>query len=173
MNGAQMTGSARTRFASWMQTPIFSLPGIIFAVTLIGCEFGHGVAHIAPVQPPTGWDCIERTLRSMPGVRSVTHWVGGGGQRSAVHGGEKAEELHYYSYTGDDGGGIFYFIVSPNGSVLYRNSISTHSKLSQDFIDAILRKMRDLEQTLNGKCGLGNFVPLIQESCSDGTCNKN
>jgi hypothetical protein len=155
-----------------MRTRAMKILAILVSVVVIaGCDTMRGVTRVAYFEPAPDNECVIEAAKSINGLTDIKYTTESGGRPLTLHGIEKANVIHRYSYTYKDIENDFYFSESYNGKVEFRHGYGClNCYPPQELIDKIYPFIIQMENQLQEQCGVSGLVSGIQEFCSGVKC---
>jgi hypothetical protein len=137
-----------------------------------GCDMFYGILHKTQTFSPIPSDsCVVSAVQSIPGMSNVSSHLEAGGQPLTLHGIEKPDEIHRFSYEYYGVRSGFLYSVRYNGRAEFsHNYIYINRKPPQETIDRLYPALRAVDSALESQCGLVGLVASIREQCLGVRC---
>jgi hypothetical protein len=142
---------------------------IAFIPLLNGCDPGFGIIRsAADVSVVPSESCVVGALQAIPGIENVSARIEDGSRPLTLHGIERADKLQYYLYEYQGIPGWLYFSISYRGRASYRQGkiwLGFRTPQEQEMLDSLYPAFNLVEQALEAKCGMKNFIATVHEQC--------
>jgi hypothetical protein len=130
-------------------------------LALGGCETAEGVMREAQLDTVPDMGCVRRAVEAAPGGAKVTFIADPG-------------SVYDFDFEGAPGskvrGAVQLFEYRKGRFRYFASILQINSPPPQDIVDASRPVMRDVEQTIAVKCGLGELLPRVRETCANVAC---
>jgi hypothetical protein len=154
-----------------MPTLIKSIIFVFATILLSGCETLYGVHRTYSFDAELPLSCIENELKNMPRVTDVKYEQSQGGQPITLHGIEKPDVYHFFSYTYENLPASLGFVIDYTKRVVYKNSYQWWNRAPpQEHIDKIRPFMNSFQEALESRCGIIGIQSGTKEQCRGVKC---
>lgn len=150
--------------------------GQTLIVTLVGslsaCDTSYGVMRSTPIQVDPTPECVERVLRSTPGIASVEYKHSSGGRDLTLSGIKPPILVESFFYKGPDNvRGVLQYTKDYDGTMEFSQSLTEINVIPpQEYITATRPVMYKVELDLERECGLVGLTSRIKEWCNKEDC---
>ena len=156
--------------------PDFIAISRMLLVALIGplsaCDFIYGVSRSAPIHVDPTPECVERVLRSTPGIASVEHKEELGSRPLTWTGIKSPTRIETFFYQGPSNvHGVLQYTKDYDGRLSFSQSnIGLNRVPPQEVVTATRLVMRKIEIALDSQCGLIGLSTQVTEWCKKEEC---
>jgi hypothetical protein len=153
-----------------MNTKIRVSAILSLALPLASCDTIYGVGRGAPLDTKPELACVERTIRTTPGIADVEFRSDHSG-KGLFH---PVPWTYSYLYRGQDGSNIagsLQIVETYDGAITMDQSLwEMNTPPPQTWIDATRPVMRAVEIRLAEQCGVRDLPSRIEETCRGVLC---
>lgn len=149
-----------------------SIAVFLMGVLLVACcDVLYGVRRIATIPNSHNLDCVRAVLQRTPGIQAVVYEHSEGSRPLTITGMKPPDQIHKFSYKGDQVQGILMISIDYTGkATLYQSLAEIGRRPPQSFIDNTLPIMRLVERELESQCGIRRLPGSIDEYCYGVEC---
>jgi hypothetical protein len=136
------------------------------------CDFVYGVSRSAPIQVDPTPECVERVLRSTPGIDSVEHQQSARGRPLTMTGFQSPTLVENFFYQGPGNvRAVLQYTKDYAGRLKFSQSTLGFNRVPpQEDITATRPVMRKVELALESECGLSGLAAHVTEWCRKEVC---
>ena len=146
---------------------------LVVALALSGCDSLYGVRRSAPIQTEPDVRCIERVIRSAPGVVTVQHQQEEDGRPLTWSGIQAPTIVHTFIYQGPENiWGALQYTKDYKGSLKYSQVlVRLNRPPPQERVTATRPVMRYIERGIDERCGMKGLSSInVTEWCAKVSC---
>jgi hypothetical protein len=145
---------------------------VALSVSATACDFVYGVSRTAPIYNDPTPQCVERVLRSVPEIATVSHRQSKGSRPITWSGLHDADVVETFLYSGPNHvAGVLQYNKDFKGRLSFEQSnIDINRVPPQDEITATRPVMKRIETLLENQCGLVDMSSQVREWCRKVKC---